>query len=166
MSPLTVSRSEHEHTIQRPTSDDVIYDVRQEHLDYKLSLHENFRTPLADTVNKLYEISKWQENWDGRGAAKPKFSSILAALRWIMGMRAQVPLTRCPWVEPHVVADTNGNMVFEWSKMGRTLSIYVSAEAAEYLKVEGPNIFEDMEDGEITTPEVAQDLWRWLMGQE
>lgn len=164
MSPLTVSRSEH--PIRRTTSDQVVYDVRDAYIGGDPLLHENFRTPLADTVQKLGNISSWRENWDGRGAAKPRLPSILNALRWIMDMRVNATGTRNPWVEPHVVPDTNGDIVFEWSKGERTLSVYVAPRTVEYLKVQGPDIHADMEDGEVTTPEHNQVLWRWLMGQE
>ena len=164
MSPVTVPQSEL--SVRRPTSDDIIYDLFSDHIGLDPALYGNFRTPLADTIERLDDISVWREDWDGRGAAKPNINSIVNAWRWIKGMRVCATLTRNRWVEPHTVADTNGNIVFEWSEQGRTLSIYVSPQTVEYLKVEGPNIFDDMEDGEVTTPGVAQDLWRWLMGQE
>lgn len=164
MSPLTISRTEH--SIQRPTSDDVMYDIRRDYIGEEVLFHENFRTPLANTMQKLNEISSWQENWNGHGAAKPKMPSILRALRWVADMRVQATLTRNPWIEPHVVSDEDGDIVFEWSRDSRTLSIYVSPHAVEYLKVVGPDIYADMQDGIVATSEDNQDLWRWLMGQE
>lgn len=162
MSSVTVNQSELQ--IKRPTSDDAVYDLRLRHVGLEPALYGNFRTPLADTFEKLDDISTWQDNWDRRGAAKPNIHSIMSAWRWIKVMRVHAILTRNLWVEPHVVADTNGNIVFEWSEEGRTLSIYVSSQAVEYLKVQGPNIFDDMEDGEVGSTKVAKDLWRWLMG--
>lgn len=164
MSPVTIPRSERR--IQRSTSDDVMYDVIPAHVGDEPLLHENFRTPLASTHHKLREISSWRENWDGRGAAKPKLASILNAFRWIAGMRLHATQTRNPWVEPHVVADRNGDIVFEWHLGERTLSVYVSPRTVEYLKVSGPDMYADMQDGDVTAPRDDKDLWRWLMGQE
>jgi len=165
VSVLTVSARK-QTSIRRPTSDRIFYDVRHVAVgDDPAFVHENFRTPLAGTSQKLGQMLSWQENWNRHGAAKPNALSILNALRWIDHMRIDLASARMRWREPYVVPDANGHIVFEWSCRDRTLSIYISPDTVEYLKVKGPNIYSDMEDGEIVADDYL-DLWRWLMEPE
>ena len=50
----------------------------------------------------------------------------------------------------------------EWWEDQKKLTIYVHPETVEYIKVWGPDIFSDMEDGEVEGAEDYRALWRWL----
>ena len=154
------------HPTQRATSAEVIYDV---HVVRTAGgpevIHQNFRTPLRDTQgtrNKLRDMLSWQENWNGYDASRPNPSSIQRASRWISKMRMDASATGKPWREPHVVPDENGDIAFEWWNDGRNLTVYVSPNVIDYLKVWGSDIDSEMEDGLIATPKDDQALWHWL----
>jgi hypothetical protein len=127
------------------------------------SIYNNFRIPLEGIVRKLRSMASWPENWNGYGAAKPRISSVIGALRWISRMRADAARTGKRWTDPHVVPDENGDIAFEWWNGDRNLVVYVSSRAVEYLKVWGPDVDSQMEDGEARSSEENQALWLWLM---
>jgi hypothetical protein len=169
----------HELHIEHPTSRRVIYDVEHAFLDDGPDfihrkhvflddgldlIHKNFRTPLADTYRRLAHMLDWSENWDGEGSAKPSLYSILEARRWIRRMRADATRTGECWIEPHTVADENGDVVFEWWNEDRNLIVYVSPHTIYYLQVWGEDVESQMADGQIETREDHKKLWLWLMG--
>jgi hypothetical protein len=130
------------------------------------NIYGNFRTPaddVSDTIKELRDMMDWPEDWNGHGAAKPSTHAILKARRWLVQMRTDAISTERPWRKPHVVPDQDGDIVFEWSNGMRTLSVYVSSDAVEYLKVWGADVRSEMEDAEVKTREDNQSLWLWLM---
>jgi len=60
-----------------------------------------------------------------------------------------------------VSANEDGDVVMEWWHGVRKLTIYVGARAAGYIKVWGPRIDKDMEDGQVVEGNVRP-LWLWL----
>jgi hypothetical protein len=59
-----------------------------------------------------------------------------------------------------VTAGVNGEVVLEWWHGEKKLTVYVTSESVEYLKVWGDDIGSEMEDGDAAP--VAPALWRWL----
>jgi hypothetical protein len=127
------------------------------------ALHKNFRDPLSDAERDIYDLYRWPEGWNGYDAAKPNPASIAHAQAWITQLYRDIRAAL--WIEPHVIADADGDVVFEWWNGRKKLTVYVSPNAAEYVKVEGPDISSDMEDGTIETPEDRRMLWYWLLDQ-
>jgi hypothetical protein len=120
--------------------------------------------PLAALSLRITNLLLWPREWDGYQMA-PSRESVMRAFRWIEDLYEDVPAMGEEWIDPLIVADAHGNVVFEWQNGNNRLIVYVSPETVEYLKASGPDIWSDMDDGEVTTPEDRQDLWRWLMGQ-
>ena len=58
--------------------------------------------------------------------------------------------------------ESDDEIVLEWWKGEKKLAIYASPGAIEYVKVWGPDIFSEMEDGNIENAQDFQSLWRWL----
>jgi hypothetical protein len=67
-------------------------------------------------------------------------------------------------ITPLVNTDEYGRPVLEWWDGYRKLTVYI--EKANFIKVWGPSIDTEMEDGEITTPQDVWGLYRWLVGKE
>ena len=111
---------------------------------------------------ELAALSSWREDWNGYGAAAPNHEAIGRALLWVEDLHEDTLTTKRGWRDPHVVADAHGNVVFEWWEGRKKLTIYVHPNTVEYVKVWGPNIFSDMEDGEARGTEDRRALWRWL----
>jgi hypothetical protein len=125
-------------------------------------IHRNFGEPYRKTRAEIVALLSWREGWNGYDVAAPNSGAIKQALSWIEDLYEDILTTDRGWIAPHVVADAHGNVVLEWWEGQKKLTIYVSPESAEYVKVWGPDIFSDMEDGEVEGAEDRRALWRWL----
>jgi hypothetical protein len=81
---------------------------------------------------------------------------------WTRGVAEVLALEDLPFALPHVTASPDDEVVMEWWRGARKLTVYVTAGAAEFVRVWGANIFEDMDDGVIDGPREMLVLWRWL----
>lgn len=68
----------------------------------------------------------------------------------------------CGYREPHVTWTLEGEVLLEWWKTNRHLSLYISSESVEALKVWGPNIVSEMEDVTVVGSMDLVELWKWL----
>lgn len=125
------------------------------------AIYENFRTPLDETLDDINALLGWPEEWDGYQMA-PSRESVMNAFGWIKRLYGDLLATGERWLGPLVGADAHGNVVFEWWEDHKKLTVYVRPETVEYIKVWGPDIFSDMEDGEVERAEDHQALWHWL----
>lgn len=83
-------------------------------------------------------------------------------------------LAGATWTEPHVTANNGyatgapqcGEVVFEWWKAERKLTVYIKPEGPSgevtYVQSWGPNIHTQMCGGEVTNDEQGALLWAWL----
>lgn len=122
-------------------------------------LYENIRNPLSGMFRRIDDLSR-PDNQDR--ATLPNIRSVVQATRWIHRMYENVRLLGKSWVDPLVTVDEFGDIVFEWWHKGRKITVYVTPELVEYIKVSGPDMHSDMEDGELRTRQDHQDLWNWL----
>jgi hypothetical protein len=109
----------------------------------------------------VVDLLTWQEGWDGYDAPKPNPESVAAAYEWVGGLYRDV--RDVLWIEPHVSADEDGEVAFEWWKGRKKLTVYVTPKEVEYIKVEKVNSSLEMKDGSIETPEDRCRLWNWLL---
>lgn len=128
------------------------------------SIHKNFRDPLWKTISEIIALLSWPEGWNGYDAAAPNHESVGHTLMWVEGLYRDTLTTGTGWMTPHVVLDAHGNVVLEWWRGRKKLTIYIHPGTVEYVKVWGPDIFSDMEDGEVEGAEDRRKLWNWLTG--
>ena len=128
------------------------------------SIHRNFHDPLWRTISEIITLLSWPEGWNGYDAAAPNSESVGHALIWIEDLYRDTLTTDTGWSAPHVVLDAHGNVVLEWWEGQKKLTIYVHPGPVEYVKVWGPDIFSEMEDGEVEGVEDRRALWNWLTG--
>lgn len=117
---------------------------------------------LTDTLADLKSLEKLLPGWNGYDVAAPKIEPIQKARKWILEMYEDVRRMRALWHQPHVTADADGDVMFEWWNNERGLAVYVSEDGATYIMDWGTNMETEMEDGEATTPEIRRQLWTWL----
>jgi hypothetical protein len=117
---------------------------------------------LSETMDELDALGELPPGWNGYDVAAPKMNSILQAKKWIRQMYEDVTRMHAPWHKPHVAADADGDVTFEWWNDDRGLTIDISNGGATYLIAWGTNMETDMEDGEAMTTEVRRRLWTWL----
>jgi hypothetical protein len=120
--------------------------------------------PLASlTRERIERLRTLEEGWNGYDVAAPKPQAIEYALSWIELMFGDVLSASMSWKEPHVAADEEGNVLFEWWNDDKMLSIYVSEKDVSYVSAWGADIINEMEDGMIETFSDCIKVWKWLM---
>lgn len=127
-----------------------------------VGFYDNSRPPYAETIDDLDALRGLPEGWNGYDAAAPDLDAIEQARLWIRAMYEDVEAMGRIWHIPHVAADEDGDVVFEWWNEDRVLTVYVSRDEARYVAGWGLNIETDMENGEATTSERRRKLWAWL----
>jgi hypothetical protein len=138
-----------------------VYDLRAGRKERVLT--DNFaELAVFPARQALKALSALPANWDGFGSDAPSGDAIGKALQLIVEMyRRSTQCAHVSWVNPHVSASEGGEVVFEWWKHDRKLTVYVSSRGAQYLRVGGPDIESDMDDGEIVGAQFVG-LWLWL----
>lgn len=66
------------------------------------------------------------------------------------------------WIKPNVIADANGDVVFEWWYGKKKLTVYIGDESAEYVQVWGTDVESEMSDGDAEPVSKCRALWLWL----
>ncbi|MBV8658520.1 MAG: hypothetical protein JO142_11910 [Burkholderiales bacterium] len=132
------------------------------------------RTVLHPTRKTILDLAQLEEDWDGAGSAAPNRTAILRADGVAESLYRQVTvhkggeigaglLANNPWGNPHVSASEDGEVVFEWWKDERKLTLYIGSENDSFVTVWGPRVDTDMSVGAFSasTTQFAS-LWKWL----
>jgi len=73
---------------------------------------------------------------------------------------------------PHVTTDGDGAVLLEWWVGTRKLSVYITNvhrhpnTHSKYLKIWGPNMETEMEEGNIQDIATVQECWKWLLSDD
>lgn len=118
--------------------------------------------PLIGARELLQQISLLGDDWDGFGSVGPSSVEISRAQAFVEAAFNEINGTNFRWTAPNITASESGAIVFEWWHRARKLTVYVTTDAPEYLKVWGPDITNNMEDGQVTSEGQFRDLWSWL----
>lgn len=116
--------------------------------------------PVKQTLRLLWN---WEANWDGYGSVKPNREAILRTEALLPELLNVATNAELGWLNPHVSASEDGNVVLEWWHDTRKVTVYVGANETSYLRVWGENPETEMDDGVIRT--TAMDfarIWAWL----
>jgi len=81
---------------------------------------------------------------------------------WISEVNFLISEVGLPWIEP-LINYVDQEVTLEWWNANKKLTIYFSDAAIDYIRVWGPNIKNEMEDGEIVNPFSFVALWQWLI---
>ncbi len=120
-------------------------------------------SPLSYTFDQLDKLYDLEENWNGYEVASPNPDAIEHARSWIGKLYLETQEKKLRWIKPHVTANEEGNAVFEWAKNKRRIVIYVSPKNVDFLKIWGPNILDEMIDGEAMNGISRSSIWEWLL---
>ncbi len=154
--------SEPQGTPYKRTTLAVRYRVHRSAPTFSVELTES-HSPLVKTIGKIIDLLTWPEGWNGNDVAAPNPNAVGHALSLIKDMYEDALATGEEWHNPHVTADEDGDVMFEWWNGGKGLTIYVSEGSVSYLIAWGTNMIDQMEDGEATTSETRRRLWAWLL---
>jgi len=115
---------------------------------------------LTSTHDEIDRLAKLPVGWDGHGSARPNEFALERGRQLIED--AYQNGAEIGWESPHVSASEDGDVVFEWWRGIRKLTVYVGPKETTYLKSWGPNIVDDMADGVLEGSWEAA-LWIWLL---
>lgn len=129
----------------------------------KYSTFDTGTVSTAKVKSQILKLSDFTDNWDGRGSVRPNLEAIRRAISVLEDSHTVIRNMNAVWLDPHISASEDGDVLLEWWSSNRKLSIYVDENEAEFIKVWGTNINSEMEDGLLTTGKFF-DLWTWLQG--
>jgi len=66
------------------------------------------------------------------------------------------------WYVPLLNISCDNEIVLEWWNQSKKITIYVSEELIDYIKVWGADMDNEMEDGSISLEEDLTHLWQWI----
>ncbi|GAC1502261.1 MAG: hypothetical protein NVS4B12_16070 [Ktedonobacteraceae bacterium] len=121
------------------------------------------REEISPILTEIYNLLTWPEGWNGYDACAPKYEAVQYADHWIELFYQEVIGSGQSWIEPNVTASAEGEVVFEWRRGIKSLTVFIGNEIAEYVKDWGTDINTEMEDGYVNSPSIRHALWKWLM---
>lgn len=124
--------------------------------------HEKLPDIQTNISKQFYAIRQRQDNWDDRGSEKPNKLSLSHAEGIISDLLNSVIETGYLWLTPFISSDEDGNITIEWHKGQHELHIEVSEDEAEYIKVWGINIENEMHLDFLDKYNYLI-LWDWLL---
>ena len=118
------------------------------------------RQEIAPTLAEIDDLSTWPDGWNTYDALAPKHEAIQHARHWIEAFYREILDLRLDWLKPNVTASAEGEVVFEWWKGIKSLTIYIGNQSVEYVKSWGADMSTEMEDGPASSPVLRQALWK------
>ena len=120
------------------------------------------KTPIKDTLIQIHNLLAWRNGWNGYNSLVPNSDAVLHAENWIVQLFLEVVDSGLTWIQPNVIADANGAVVFEWWHAKKKLTVYIGKESAEYIEVWGTDIHSEISDGDAEPTSTCRSLWLWL----
>jgi hypothetical protein len=138
------------------------YLIRTTRSDHSLEEVRHFQRDLAPAIQAIHALGEREYVRVRQDVLLPQDTVLVYANSWLREMyRAALGLGR-PWLRPHVTANVHGEVVFEWWRGPKKLTVYVSGETVEYVKVWGADIESEMAEGDASTDTSRRRLWDWL----
>ena len=121
------------------------------------------RIVLQPAIERLGVLRSFKQNWDGCGALAASKHLISRSID-LLGNYYQIAVhTGFGWSNPVLNLNDDGNLVMEWWRGLKKLTIYVAAaEKPVFVRVWGDDIDTEMDDGTIGSIEGFAVLWIFL----
>lgn len=124
--------------------------------------HEKLPSIQKKIAEQFYAIRQRQNDWDSRGSKKPNKLSLSHAEGIIADLLSSVIEAGYIWLTPFLSSDEDGSITIEWHKGQHELHIEVNEDEAEYIKVWGTNIENEMHLDFLDKYNYLT-LWDWLL---
>ncbi len=132
---------------------------------YALSVNPDTERMLTPALEALDSLSTKRENWNGTHVAAPSLACLKRADQFLHNSCKLVIDRYLRWENPHITADEAGNTVLEWwGQNAAKLTIYVTPDREEFIRVWGANTDTEMEDGAFSSDADFLNVWKWLLG--
>jgi hypothetical protein len=125
--------------------------------------HARATQALEATIRDIRNLAH-PSGVDDEDTQRPTLDTITHAYLWILKLFAVATHSPAGWTKPHVAANPAGEIVFHWFHRHRTLTVYITAESAEYVESWGTNIRTEMTDGDAESEAICRALWARLTG--
>ncbi len=96
----------------------------------------------------------------------PNYNTTSEALIWIAYMYSDARKVSNLWFDPLISSNEEGEIVFEWWKKDRKLTIRIGDVSKEAVKRWGPRLDDSIDDASVNTIAERKQVWRWLAGNE
>ena len=92
--------------------------------------------------------------------------ALMRARWWLETFSELLAVRRLPFLPPHITVNPEEEVVFEWWREERKLTMYATREDLQYVRVWGVDISDDMDHGLLDSTKKAESTWRWLLDGE
>lgn len=135
-----------------------------ESLEVRKKLAGLRRPVLCDLQDKVAGLALWGSNWEDYEGEPPAEDTIRLAISWLTALFEDAYDSYQPWVDPHMTASEDGEIVFEWWRDDRKLTVYFLAPEIESTMRWGtpPSLFR--EETSVQSSQDRRRVWAWLMG--
>ncbi len=134
-------------------------------IDLKVTLPEGFSVDDLENIHahiKLRNLLTLSAGWNGYDSLAPNPDAVAHAENWIVRLFLEVADLGRVWIKPNVIADAEGEVVFEWWHGNKKLTVYIGDDSAEYVQVWGTDRHSEMSDGDAEPISMCRSLWLWL----
>ena len=138
-------------------------DIGLERASHREDDDERTALVILPTLHDVYELQSWSDGWNGYDAYASTHETVQYAEHWISLFYHEVINSGQHWLEPNVTASAEGEVLFEWRRDTKALTLYIGNQSAGYVKDWGLDINTEMEDGQANSPNIRRELWNWLM---
>jgi hypothetical protein len=143
---------------------DPMTDLRRRFVDNDAPIVFSFNSGAGEAAQKLRRLVGLPAEWTGYDVDTPDAGAIVRA-EAVIDQLQKISAVEGNWEEPHVAAGHDGEIVLEWWGDSKKITLYVSAEAVDCLRVWGPDMDAQMSERRLETTAELQDLWHWLRGE-
>ena len=113
---------------------------------------------LSEQIKKI-EYSQGPHSYDAAPVSK---EIIDRAYEVAKRYQSLCELFKLRWEDPKVSTDDIGNVVFDWAKHNKALSLYITRGYVYYIKAWGPSVLEDMSDDYVNDDADAVKILSWI----
>ena len=118
---------------------------------------------VADLKQRVALLSSCGASWDDYDAPPPTARVISLGTAWICSLHQAAIDASKPWLDPLITASEEGEIVFDWWRGEKRLTVYVNEDGAAYSRLWGTPPSSQTDDGEVDNIAEQLRLWRWLV---
>ncbi len=114
-------------------------------------------------ISERFEVlAQREDNWDGYESKSPTELTQDHAKHLIEELFDSIAAAGHSWLTPFISSDEDGYITAEWYKEERELHIQIQENEAEYIKIWGINIQNEMYIDSLNRDDYLT-LWEWLL---
>jgi hypothetical protein len=142
----------------------IVYRIRSQFPDAAGEIGEGVEQQRHYDEGTSESVSPEREELEARisGLGEVSPDAITKAAMWLSRLQRAVANRGQDWYEPHLTASPEHELVCEWWFNDRKLTVYISDDDAEFIRVWGANIETEMDEGDAEDEIEILQAWQWL----